>query len=110
MEEVTDGSSYKRPAGWRERLRAEGGQLHERCGKLKNFLGSEDFGKLDEAEQKLLAEQLTVMSRYLEILSERMARATGQVYPPEEGGAPGSTLRAHHSLVEHVRLWSGSGW
>jgi uncharacterized protein (DUF934 family) len=87
MNEVTDGSTYKKPAGWRGRLRAEGDQLEERLGKLREFLKGEGFKGLDVTDQELLVEQEGLMTRLLAVLGKRLGRASAR----EAGGAPGST-------------------
>ncbi|QYW02291.1 hypothetical protein PP740_gp051 [Stenotrophomonas phage Philippe] len=71
--------SYKpvdaKPSTYGSRLRAETVELATRLKKLGVFLNSEDFKKLDEVDQKLLAHQALSMNNYLKVLNVRVARA-----------------------------------
>lgn len=54
------------------RLINEQFDLSEKIGKLKSFVESENFNKVDGSQQKLLNDQLGVMKRYNDILIERL--------------------------------------
>ena len=54
------------------RLINEQFDLQEKIGKLKSFVESENFNKVDDPQQKLLSDQLGVMVRYNDILIERL--------------------------------------
>ena len=54
------------------RLINEQFDLQEKIGKLKSFVESENFNKVDDQQQKLLSDQLGVMARYNDILIERL--------------------------------------
>ena len=47
--------------------------LQEKISKLKPFIESENFNKVDDSQQKLLRDQLDVMERYNRILVERLS-------------------------------------
>jgi hypothetical protein len=57
---------------WKKRLSEEYVELSQRIAKLKSFLESEEFEKLDELNQKLLAKQVNVMIDYKNILAKRI--------------------------------------
>jgi hypothetical protein len=59
---------------FRTRLEAETQQLHERVGKLRRFLASEELLGLQVEDAKLLQQQLPQMEAYLETLHARMKR------------------------------------
>ena len=54
------------------RLINEQFDLQEKIGKLKSFVESENFNKVDDQQQKLLINQFGVMVRYNGILIERL--------------------------------------
>ena len=55
------------------RLTKERNELHERVGKLREFVESMPFHKLNKKQQHWLRKQLIVMEEYLLILDERIA-------------------------------------
>lgn len=55
------------------RLVNEQFELQEKINKLKPFIESENFKKVDDSQQKLLKEQAEVMERYNYILVERLS-------------------------------------
>ena len=55
------------------RLINEQFDLQEKISKLKLFIESENFKKVDDSQQKLLKEQVEVMERYNNILVERLS-------------------------------------
>ena len=55
------------------RLVNEQFDLQEKISKLKPFIESENFNKVDDSQQKLLRDQLDVMERYNRILVERLS-------------------------------------
>jgi len=55
------------------RLVNEQFDLQEKISKLKPFIESENFKKVDDSQQKLLKEQVEVMDRYNNILVERLS-------------------------------------
>lgn len=55
------------------RLTKERNELHERVGKLRAFVESMPFHKLNKKQQHWLRKQLIVMDEYLLILDERIA-------------------------------------
>ena len=55
------------------RLVNEQFDLQEKISKLKPFIESENFNKVDDSQQKLLRDQLDVMERYNSILVERLS-------------------------------------
>lgn len=55
------------------RLVNEQFDLQEKISKLKPFIESENFNKVDDSQQKLLRDQLDVMERYNSILVERIS-------------------------------------
>jgi hypothetical protein len=58
-----------------ERVVAESNELRERVTKLTAFIsGNETFGKLDAKDQSLLRQQRDIMTEYLDVLGERIAR------------------------------------
>lgn len=58
-----------------ERMQSERADLKGRADKLKEFISSEKFKKLDAEYQRLLNRQLGVMMEYLIVLGQRLARA-----------------------------------
>ena len=56
-----------------ERVIAEKKELDERGNKLDQFILSEKFGTLPEAEQERMKRQLEIMGKYSEVLGERIA-------------------------------------
>ena len=55
------------------RLVNEQFELQEKISKLKSFIESENFKKVDDSQQKLLKDQVEVMERYNDILVERLS-------------------------------------
>lgn len=55
------------------RLTKERNELHERIGKLRSFVESMPFHKLNKKQRHWLRKQLIVMDEYLLILDERIA-------------------------------------
>ncbi len=55
------------------RLINEQFDLQEKISKLKPFIESENFNKIDDSQQKLLRDQLDAMERYNSILVERLS-------------------------------------
>ena len=55
------------------RLVNEQFDLQEKISKLKPFIESENFNKVDDSQQMLLRDQLDVMERYNRILVERLS-------------------------------------
>ena len=55
------------------RLVNEQFDLQEKISKLKPFIESENFNKVDDSQKKLLRDQLDVMERYNSILVERLS-------------------------------------
>ena len=58
---------------WQERIIQERAQLDERLAKLNEFMGSEALLKLSSDEQQRLRYQHHYMTRYSDILAERVA-------------------------------------
>ena len=54
------------------RLYDEKNQLEERYSKLKSFLFSDAFDKIDVRQQGLLQIQVSAMETYLKVLNERI--------------------------------------
>lgn len=48
-------------------------ELDEKIGRLRSFIGTEVFDKLDEPEQWRLRRQIIAMDQYSEILRQRIA-------------------------------------
>lgn len=59
------------------RMRQERDDLKGRADKLKTFLATQKFKSLDADYQKLLNRQLGVMTEYLIVLGQRLAREAG---------------------------------
>lgn len=57
----------------KRRVVEERSELHARVGKLRAFLGTAPFLKLDPPQQRLLEAQAHVMGEYLKILDQRLA-------------------------------------
>jgi hypothetical protein len=58
---------------YQKRVVEEKTDLDDKITKLANFINtSEDFLELPDVEQARLSEQLTIMTRYSDILSERI--------------------------------------
>ena len=57
---------------YRDRLIKEKGELKEKVDKLKLFIDSTEFHKLEQKQKSLLRMQLTPMKSYLKILKERL--------------------------------------
>jgi thymidylate synthase ThyX len=57
---------------WKKRLSEEYVELSQRIKKLKRFLESEEFEKLDKFNQKLLVKQVNAMRDYKNILTTRI--------------------------------------
>ena len=55
-----------------ERLLEEYRDLNKKIGVLENFIKKDSFHDLEEQQQKLLEEQLEVMTHYSGILSTRL--------------------------------------
>mgnify|MGYP003594958534 FL=1 len=55
------------------RLINEQFDLQEKISKLKPFIESENFNKIDDSQQKLLRDQLDAMERYNSIIVERLS-------------------------------------
>lgn len=55
------------------RLINEQFDLQEKISKLKPFIESDNFNKVDDSHQKLLRDQLDAMERYNSILVERLS-------------------------------------
>ena len=55
------------------RLVNEQFDLQEKISKLRSFIESENFNKIDDSQQKLLMDQLDAMERYNNILVERLS-------------------------------------
>lgn len=55
------------------RLINEQFDLQEKISKLRPFIESENFNKIDDSQQKLLMDQLDAMERYNNILVERLS-------------------------------------
>ena len=55
------------------RLVNEQFDLQEKISKLKPFIESENFNKIDDSQQKLLRDQLDAMERYNSIIVERLS-------------------------------------
>lgn len=61
---------------YQERMITERDKLTEKLWKLNNFIGGENFEKVDEQEQQRLLAQAHSMSLYLHILNERIKAFT----------------------------------
>lgn len=57
------------------RMRQEREDLKGRADKLKEYIGSDKFKNLDAEYQRLLNRQMGVMTEYLIVLGQRLARA-----------------------------------
>lgn len=57
---------------YQSRVIAERSELEEKIAKLGTFLSGTLYAKLPQAEQLLLSEQYSVMTRYSSILSKRI--------------------------------------
>jgi hypothetical protein len=57
---------------YQERVKQEYDELIERLEKLVDFMSTETFGTLSEAEQKLLGQQGYHMTQYALVLFERL--------------------------------------
>jgi len=55
-----------------ERLNEEANDLASKMLKLGDFIGSENFGNIDEVQQILLQVQIKAMDTYLQCLRERL--------------------------------------
>ena len=62
------------PAGWQIRLVAEKAEVEVRLRKLRDFIESDDFYRIDPEGRALLIEQQRHMNNYLEVLGLRVAR------------------------------------
>ena len=60
------------PATFEQRVVIEHKQLGERLHKLRDFLDSKKFNELSDAERARLNRQVTVMSEYFEVLTDRL--------------------------------------
>lgn len=60
--------------GYEERMVEELDQLKERCNKLEEFLESETYDKMSDADQCLLLAQIQSMVGYYTFLDERVQR------------------------------------
>ena len=58
---------------WQERVVKERDELKEKCDKLRSFLNSEPFNKLNVQQQRLLSEQHLHMLAYLAVLGDRIS-------------------------------------
>lgn len=58
-----------------DRIVKEKEELDDKAAKLDCFTGTDLFKSLHELDRLLMVEQLSVMVRYSEILSERLKRA-----------------------------------
>jgi hypothetical protein len=58
---------------YQERVVEEREQLGAKIDKLGSFVSSDVFKTVDDAEQKRLRRQLTIMQQYLQVLNERIA-------------------------------------
>jgi hypothetical protein len=58
---------------FKERLIDEKQQLDEKIEKLKSFMRSENFQKIEAVQMSLLNAQIFAMSTYRQILTERLA-------------------------------------
>jgi len=58
---------------FKERLIDEKQQLDEKIEKLKSFIQSENFQKIEAVQMSLLNAQMFAMSTYSQILAERLA-------------------------------------
>ena len=52
-------------------------ELDEKIGRLRDFIGTQVFDKLEEAEQWRLRKQIIAMDQYSEILRQRIAAFGG---------------------------------
>lgn len=68
-----------------QRLRIELRDLSEKADKLKLFIGTESFNKLDAQQKELLNVQYLTMEKYVDILKERVELLGGptQLTPGE---------------------------
>lgn len=60
---------------YRSRLITENKELMDRLSKLRNFINSSRVRDLDNREQVLLIVQEQAMSKYHDVLEERLARS-----------------------------------
>lgn len=64
-----------------ERLVIENRELNDKVSKLRAFIISEAYEKLDLLQKQLLKSQLLAMNTYAEILSTRLATLSAQLKP-----------------------------
>jgi hypothetical protein len=57
---------------WKKRVLEEKDELEQRLKKLKIFISSEAFNKVDSVNQILLTRQDNIMTEYLNILNDRI--------------------------------------
>ena len=62
----------------RDRLLTETQETADRLNKLNAFMATDAFPKLDRVDKDLLYAQQRVMSRYVQILGQRLERAGQQ--------------------------------
>ena len=58
---------------FKKRLVEEDAELNEKMTKLKNFIGSDEFSKIDDKQKPLLKLQLAVMNAYKRCLEQRIS-------------------------------------
>lgn len=70
------------PSDYKTRLLTETQETAARLNKLNEFMGSPEFPKLPREDKDLLYSQQRVMSRYVQILGQRLERAGQQFAHP----------------------------
>lgn len=86
------------PTGFKDRVRAEKADLDVKFTKLAEFLGTETFVALPEAEQERLMKQHDAMGTYLFFLGERIAAFEGEKTPDVEPPVLMSAVDANTAL------------
>ena len=69
---------------WENRLIAEGRELAERLDKLRDFMQTTTFAALPLPDRELMAAQERYMTKYLDVLVERVQRIPPTVEEPSE--------------------------
>lgn len=99
------------PTGFKDRVRAEKADLDVKFTKLAEFLGSETFVALPEAEQERLMKQHDAMATYRFFLGERIAAFEGEKTPDVEPPVLMSAVNANAALQDGKRVkrvgWNG---
>jgi hypothetical protein len=65
---------YNKMSTFKERLQVEKAELSEKLEKLREFIASENFAKIDPVQMTLLNIQVKAMETYSQCLLERIIR------------------------------------